>query len=69
MSPALVGRLEELEFLQAFVREAAVDGGTLLVSGGPGVGKTTLLDAAERYSRESGTTPFCAWSPRSSRES
>jgi DNA-binding CsgD family transcriptional regulator len=56
MSPALVGRLEELEFLQAFVREAAVDGGTLLVSGGPGVGKTTLLDAAERYARVSGTT-------------
>ena len=56
MRPALVGRHEELEFLRAFVREAAVDGGTVLVSGGPGVGKTTLLDAAERYARESGTT-------------
>ena len=56
MSPALVGRLEELEFLQAFVRDTAVNGGTLLVSGGPGVGKTTLLDAAEQYARASGTT-------------
>ncbi len=56
MSPTLVGRLEEVDFLQAFVREAAVNGGTLLVSGGPGVGKTALLDAAERYARASGTT-------------
>ena len=56
MSPTLVGRLEELEFLEAFVRAAAVNGGTLLVSGGPGVGKTALLDAAERYARASGTT-------------
>jgi predicted ATP-dependent serine protease len=55
MSPTLVGRLEELGFLEAFVREAAVNGGTLLVSGGPGVGKTSLLDAAERYARASGT--------------
>ena len=47
MSPTLVGRQEELEFLEAFVRAAAVNGGTLLVSGGPGVGKTALLDAAE----------------------
>lgn len=56
MSPTLVGRQEELEFLEAFVRAAAVNGGTVLVSGGPGVGKTALLDAAERYARASGTT-------------
>jgi hypothetical protein len=55
MSPTLVGRLEELGFLEAFVREAAVNGGTLQVSGGPGVGKTSLLDATERYARASGT--------------
>jgi hypothetical protein len=67
MSPALVGRLEELEFLQAFVREAAVDGGTLLVSGGPGVGKTSSTPRSGTHGCRG--RPFCAWSPRSSRES
>ncbi|TCM46549.1 AAA family ATPase [Kribbella sp. VKM Ac-2568] len=52
----LVGRLPELEFLRAFVSEAAVTGGILVVSGEPGVGKSTLLDAADEYTRASGAT-------------
>jgi DNA-binding CsgD family transcriptional regulator len=43
---ALVGRSDDLARLRAFLDEAAVRGGTLLLSGDPGVGKTALLDAA-----------------------
>jgi DNA-binding CsgD family transcriptional regulator len=53
-SGELFGRLREIEFVQTFVREAAVTGGSLLVSGDPGVGKTALLDVADSYARASG---------------
>lgn len=42
----LVGRKLELEALHTFLADAASRGGTLLVSGDPGVGKTALLKAA-----------------------
>ena len=62
----MIGRLREIEYLQTFVREAAVSGGTLLVSGGPGVGKTTLLDAAADTRERPGNDRSAA-SPPSSR--
>jgi hypothetical protein len=43
---ALVGRQAELDTLQGFLGEAATRGGTLLLSGEPGVGKTALLEDA-----------------------
>jgi len=43
----LVGRDEDLEVILAFVYELSTQGGTLLLSGEPGVGKSALLDAAE----------------------
>ncbi|MCY1136414.1 AAA family ATPase [Actinoplanes sp. Pm04-4] len=42
----LVGRAAELGCLAALLDEAARDGGALLLTGEPGVGKTALLDAA-----------------------
>ncbi|MFF4346206.1 AAA family ATPase [Streptomyces sp. NPDC001530] len=55
-SEALFGRLQELEFLRRFTSEVRVTGGALLLSGDPGVGKTTLLDAAVDSARASGMT-------------
>jgi ABC-type branched-subunit amino acid transport system ATPase component len=43
---ALVGRGRELALLRAFLDRAATDGDALLLIGEPGVGKTSLLDAA-----------------------
>jgi hypothetical protein len=47
-TPRLVGRERELGALDGFVRQAAVDGSALLLSGDPGVGKSALLDHAAR---------------------
>ncbi|GGJ28784.1 helix-turn-helix transcriptional regulator [Streptomyces brasiliensis] len=52
----LVGRLEEIDFLQRFVQQTAVNGGALLLSGEAGVGKTALLEATADAARDSGTT-------------
>ncbi|MGN9842020.1 helix-turn-helix transcriptional regulator [Nonomuraea sp. H19] len=52
----LLGRLQELAFLRRFTSEVGVTGGALLLSGDPGVGKTTLLDAAAASARTSGMT-------------
>ncbi|KMS90514.1 hypothetical protein ACZ91_14980 [Streptomyces regensis] len=52
----LVGRLPEADSLRQFVHRARTDGGALLVSGDPGVGKTALLDATAETARSSGTT-------------
>ena len=43
---ALVGRGRELGLIDAFLDRAAAEGGALLFTGDPGVGKTVLLDAA-----------------------
>jgi DNA-binding CsgD family transcriptional regulator len=47
LGPALVGRDGELDVVGAFLDSVAVgNAGTLLVTGDPGVGKTTLVQAA-----------------------
>ena len=43
---SLIGRDDDLEYITAFVGQAAVSGGALLLSGEAGVGKTALLEAA-----------------------
>jgi DNA-binding CsgD family transcriptional regulator len=50
----LVGRDSDLEFITAFVDQAAGSGGALLLSGEAGVGKTVLLDAAAAYAGQAG---------------
>jgi DNA-binding CsgD family transcriptional regulator len=52
---ALTGRVRELGFLAEFVRQAAVNGGALLLSGDPGVGKTALLSALADSASAAGT--------------
>jgi DNA-binding CsgD family transcriptional regulator len=47
MADGLVGRDEELRLIASFLEQAASDGGALLFTGEPGVGKTALLDTAE----------------------
>ena len=42
----LAGRDRDLTVIRAFLSEAAADGAALLVSGEPGMGKTTLLNAS-----------------------
>src|SRR5262249_51648586 len=42
----LIGREPEMERIRAFLAAARIDGGALLVTGEPGVGKTGLLNAA-----------------------
>src|SRR5262249_15559323 len=49
----LVGRDAQIGRLRAFVSSARIDGGALLVTGEPGVGKTALLRAAADAARES----------------
>ena len=48
MDDALVGRGPELVVLGDFLTRSAADGGALLLTGEPGVGKTALLQAAAR---------------------
>jgi DNA-binding CsgD family transcriptional regulator len=43
----LVGREQDLAIISAFVAGLAAQGGALLLSGEPGIGKSALLDAAE----------------------
>lgn len=50
--PALVGRDETLAVLRRFVDSSAADGGSLLLIGQPGVGKTALLDAVAASVRD-----------------
>jgi DNA-binding CsgD family transcriptional regulator len=51
---ALVGRDADLEVVAAFLDEASADGAALLISGEPGVGKTVLLDAAQKVASAAG---------------
>jgi len=50
----LVGREAELEMIWTLVGEAAVGGAALVLSGGPGTGKTVLLDAASAAAAAAG---------------
>jgi DNA-binding CsgD family transcriptional regulator len=50
----LVGRERELTLIASFLSRAAAEGGTLLFTGEPGVGKTALLDAAEEAALAAG---------------
>src|ERR1700722_9766681 len=50
----LFGRDEDLELLLAFVDQSSSDGGALVLSGAPGVGKTVLLEAVAAHSAEAG---------------
>jgi DNA-binding CsgD family transcriptional regulator len=51
----LFGRDGDLRVLHSLVDRARHDGGALLLSGDPGVGKTALLDAASAYAEAAGT--------------
>ena len=51
---SLIGRGDDLEYLTAFVDQAALSGGALLLSGEAGVGKSVLLDAAAAHAEAAG---------------
>ena len=50
----LVGRDQDIAVVRAFVDDAARHGGSLVVSGEAGVGKTALIEAAAAYAASSG---------------
>jgi hypothetical protein len=50
----LFGRDKDLELLHAFVGQSSSDGGALVLSGAPGVGKTVLLEAVAAHSAGAG---------------
>jgi len=50
----LFGRDKDLELLHAFVDQSSSDGGALVLSGAPGVGKTVLLEAVADHSAVAG---------------
>jgi DNA-binding CsgD family transcriptional regulator len=50
----LIGRANDVEFFRSFVDRSAAQGGALLLSGDPGVGKTVLLDAAAAHAMAAG---------------
>jgi len=52
---SLIGRDNDLEYITAFVDQATVSGGALLLSGEAGVGKTVLLDAAAAHAETAGS--------------
>ena len=51
----LIGRAADLGLVRSFLARAADHGGALLLTGGPGVGKSALLEDAHRTSAQSGT--------------
>lgn len=50
----LIGREAEIDRVRTFLAAARTDGGALLVTGEPGVGKTILLDAAAEAASAAG---------------
>ncbi|WP_127502400.1 LuxR C-terminal-related transcriptional regulator [Actinoplanes solisilvae] len=54
MNDLLPGRAGDLAAIHGFVDAATRDGGALLITGEPGMGKTVLLDAAARYGSAAG---------------
>src|SRR6266566_2440545 len=59
-SPRLIGRESELEVLTGLVDRVPERGGALVVRGEPGVGKTSLLVAANRRATASGVQVLTA---------
>src|SRR5215469_1885145 len=59
-SPRLIGRESELEVLSGLVDRVPERGGALVVRGEPGVGKTSLLVAANRRATASGVQVLTA---------
>ncbi|MFF0478854.1 helix-turn-helix transcriptional regulator [Streptomyces sp. NPDC004284] len=53
-STRLVGRDEDLAYIQSFFADSWVQGASLLLSGEAGVGKTTVLDAVARGAAQHG---------------
>src|SRR4051812_20095548 len=51
---ALVGRARELSDLDLFLRRTATDGEALVLAGGPGLGKTSLLQYAAEVAEQRG---------------
>ena len=49
-----MGRDQEQALIASFLKQVAAEGGTLLFTGEPGVGKTALLDAAEEAAEAAG---------------
>jgi hypothetical protein len=52
--PELAGRDQDLAALRVFVDELSAQGGTLLLSGEPGIGKSALLGAAQEIAATAG---------------
>ena len=52
---SLIGRNDDLDYITAFVDQAAVSGGALLLSGEAGLGKSVLLDAAAAHAETAGS--------------
>jgi DNA-binding CsgD family transcriptional regulator len=52
--PELVGREQGLAVIRAFVAGLPAHGGSLLISGEPGIGKSALLDAADEMAATAG---------------
>src|SRR3954468_14368500 len=51
---SLFGRERDVAALEAFVAQAAADGGAVLVTGEAGVGKTAMVDVVAAGGREGG---------------
>ena len=56
----IVGRTEELDALFAFVDDAKAGPAALVLEGDPGIGKSTLLEAAVEHARERGVRVLLA---------
>ncbi|MYX28838.1 AAA family ATPase [Streptomyces sp. SID8381] len=58
MGESLRGRQRELALLEAFLGRSAVEGGALLLTGEPGMGKTALLQKAADRAEQDGSRVF-----------
>ena len=56
----IVGRTRELTLLSTLVAEASERGGALVLSGAPGIGKSTLVAASVREAKARGTRVLSA---------
>jgi hypothetical protein len=54
MAPELVGRASEIAVVESLLAGTAVGGGSLLVLGDPGIGKSALVEAASRRAADGG---------------